>query len=57
MLKGETDYESEEEEISDFENETEDASPQFVTYNPEIPIDTFDVIIVDECHRSIYGKW
>ena len=57
MLKGDSEYESEEEETSDFENETEDASPQFVTYNPEIPIDTFDVIIVDECHRSIYGKW
>ena len=57
MLKGDTDYESEEEETSAFENETEDASPQFVTYNPEIPIDTFDVIVVDECHRSIYGKW
>ena len=28
-----------------------------VTYNPSIPIDTFDVIIVDECHRSIYGRW
>ena len=57
MLKGDSDYESEEEETSHFENDTEDASPQFVTYNPEIPIDTFDVIIVDECHRSIYGKW
>ena len=22
-----------------------------------IPIDTFDLIVVDECHRSIYGKW
>ena len=57
MLKGETDYESDAEEASAFENETEDASPRFVAYNPEIPIDTFDVIIVDECHRSIYGKW
>ena len=57
MLKGETDYESDAEEASAFENDTEDASPQFVTYNPKIPIDTFDVIIVDECHRSIYGKW
>ncbi len=57
MLKGDSDYESEEEETSAFENDTEDASPQFVIYNPEIPIDTFDVIIVDECHRSIYGKW
>ena len=57
MLKGDPDYESEAEETSAFENDTEDASPQFVTYNPEIPIDTFDIIIVDECHRSIYGKW
>ncbi len=26
-------------------------------YNPRIPIETFDVIIVDECHRSIYKLW
>ena len=26
-------------------------------YNPKIPIETFDVIIVDECHRSIYKLW
>lgn len=57
MLKGETDYEPDAEAASAFENETEDAAPQSVTYNPEIPIDTFDIIIVDECHRSIYGKW
>jgi type I restriction enzyme, R subunit len=24
---------------------------------PALPIETFDVIIVDECHRSIYGVW
>ena len=59
MLKGEPDYESddEEEERSDFERETADTTPQQVAYNPNIPIDTFDLIIVDECHRSIYGKW
>ncbi|WP_280449290.1 DEAD/DEAH box helicase family protein [Nocardia brasiliensis] len=28
-----------------------------VRYNAAIPPETFDVIIVDECHRSIYGKW
>jgi type I restriction enzyme R subunit len=28
-----------------------------VEYNPEIPIETFDFIIVDECHRSIYNQW
>ncbi|MYC75282.1 DEAD/DEAH box helicase [Candidatus Poribacteria bacterium] len=55
MLKGDPDYEMEAEETSDFEDEEE--QPAEVTYNPSIPIDTFDVIIVDECHRSIYGRW
>ena len=27
------------------------------SYNPTLPIEAFDVIIVDECHRSIYGVW
>ncbi|WP_117213005.1 DEAD/DEAH box helicase family protein [Allorhizocola rhizosphaerae] len=31
--------------------------PAEVAYNPDIPPETFDLIIVDECHRSIYGKW
>ena len=26
-------------------------------YNSDIPIDTFDVIVIDECHRSIYNLW
>ena len=58
MLKGEPVYEADDdEEGSAFEQETEDTTPQKVIYNPNIPIDTFDLIIVDECHRSIYGKW
>jgi len=28
-----------------------------VAYNPDIPIETFDVVVTDECHRSIYGLW
>jgi type I restriction enzyme R subunit len=28
-----------------------------VTYNPALPPDFFDILIVDECHRSIYGRW
>ena len=28
-----------------------------VRYNPAVPPETFDVIFVDECHRSIYGRW
>ena len=34
-----------------------DLTPLPVVYNPTLPIETFDVIIVDECHRSIYGVW
>src|SRR5262249_39649012 len=32
-------------------------APAEVGYNPDIPPETFDLIVVDECHRSIYGKW
>jgi type I restriction enzyme R subunit len=28
-----------------------------VGYNAAIPPEFFDLVIVDECHRSIYGKW
>jgi len=28
-----------------------------ITYNPAIPIETFDVIVTDEAHRSIYNLW
>ncbi len=28
-----------------------------VRYNEKLPIETFDFIIVDECHRSIYNLW
>ncbi len=31
--------------------------PVPVEYNPDIPIETFDFIITDECHRSIYNLW
>ncbi|MDR2837270.1 MAG: DEAD/DEAH box helicase family protein [Azonexus sp.] len=28
-----------------------------VIYNAHIPSETFDLIIIDECHRSIYNLW
>ena len=31
--------------------------PAPVEYNPDIPIEEFDFIITDECHRSIYNLW
>ena len=31
--------------------------PLPVTYNEKVPIEHFDLIIIDECHRSIYKLW
>jgi type I restriction enzyme R subunit len=31
--------------------------PLPVVYNKKIPIEFFDFIIIDECHRSIYNLW
>ena len=28
-----------------------------MAYTPRVPIETFDFIVTDECHRSIYGQW
>ncbi len=28
-----------------------------VEYTPKVPIEQFDFIVVDECHRSIYNLW
>jgi type I restriction enzyme R subunit len=57
MLKGETEFEAEKENESFFENPPEDKNPKNVVYNSGIPIEYFDFIITDECHRSIYSLW
>lgn len=31
--------------------------PDPIEYNPQVPIESFDIIITDECHRSIYNLW
>ncbi len=31
--------------------------PEPIEYNPAIPIESFDIIVTDECHRSIYNLW
>ena len=40
-------------------NEVQQTAQQekFVRYNPAVPVETFDFIIIDECHRSIYNLW
>jgi type I restriction enzyme R subunit len=46
------------EEESGFEKwQGENGEPLPLSYNPDIPIGTFDFIVTDECHRSIYGLW
>ena len=58
ILKGEPEFAEENEEGSLFETESPLVKkPLPVVYNPAIPIETFDFIIVDECHRSIYNLW
>ena len=56
MLAGEEALDEAEEQTSLFE--TGGAMPERqVAYNPALPIEAFDVIVTDECHRSIYKSW
>jgi type I restriction enzyme R subunit len=55
ILKGEKEMDEELDEHSIYELPV--AGPVEVVYNASLPPDAFDVIIVDECHRSIYGLW
>ncbi len=60
ILSGEEEPDEETEEKSLFEQEEEGQvpkKPKNVRYNPAVPIETFDVIVTDECHRSIYNLW
>ncbi len=34
-----------------------DKQAKKVAYNSAVPVETFDFIIIDECHRSIYNLW
>jgi len=56
MLRGE-EMDEDLDEKSGFELAAADDREREVKYNPAIPIETFDFIITDECHRSIYNLW
>jgi type I restriction enzyme R subunit len=49
------------EEVPDADDPQLDAAapeaPVTVIYSPDLPPESFDLVIVDECHRSIYGSW
>ena len=56
ILRGvELDESAEEESL--YELKLKDEKPKEVVYNSTIPIEFFDIIIIDECHRSIYNLW
>ncbi|OGA65016.1 MAG: type III restriction endonuclease subunit R [Betaproteobacteria bacterium RIFCSPLOWO2_12_FULL_68_20] len=56
MLRGrELAEEDEETSVEGLEKVWKDIPP--IEYNPKIPIETFDIIVTDECHRSIYNLW
>lgn len=57
MLCGQPEYEEQLEELSMFDISPEGEKPKEISYSPNIPIETFDFIITDECHRSIYNLW
>lgn len=52
------------EELSDTEEETNPGEIQWgkreplpVVYNEKVPMEFFDFVVIDECHRSIYNIW
>ena len=57
MLKGDEEFDPSLEEAAGFTYADLQQQPVEVSYNPRIPIETFDFIITDECHRSIYNLW
>jgi type I restriction enzyme R subunit len=55
ILRGDAELPKDLDEVSTFDSIP--TRPVEVDYQPALPIEAFDVIIVDECHRSIYGVW
>ncbi|MCW5914220.1 MAG: DEAD/DEAH box helicase family protein [Chitinophagaceae bacterium] len=56
VLKGqELEESAEEENPNEIRWQPKEVPP--VEYNPKLPIEFFDFIIIDECHRSIYNLW
>ena len=58
MLKGETQLDPAAEEGSQFETTSAGITePLSVVYNAAYPPEYFDVVVIDEVHRSIYTLW
>jgi len=59
MLCGEAEFDAANEEVSLWEADAAlfHQPEKTVRYNPRLPIEYYDFIITDECHRSIYHLW
>jgi type I restriction enzyme R subunit len=57
MLKGRELPEEADEESTAAAESLLDKAPEPIDYNPAFPIETFDIIVTDEAHRSIYNLW
>ena len=53
VLKGQTVTDNDDPNLDGYIPE----APVEVQYNADLPPEAFDLVIVDECHRSIYGLW
>lgn len=57
MLKGRELPEEADEESTERVEGLFGKEPEPIAYNPAFPIETFDIIVTDEAHRSIYNLW
>jgi type I restriction enzyme R subunit len=61
MLSGKKELDPSLEEESGFEGDIAPTinydKPTLIEYNPEFPIESYDFIVTDEAHRSIYNLW
>jgi type I restriction enzyme, R subunit len=59
MLRGDEELDPTLEEGSQFDSGAGllAREPAPIEYNAAIPVEEFDVIFTDECHRSIYNLW
>ncbi|MDP4207276.1 MAG: type I restriction-modification enzyme R subunit C-terminal domain-containing protein [Bacteroidota bacterium] len=56
ILRGE-ELDEKAEETNPGEIKWDKREPIPVVYNPKVPLEFFDFVIIDECHRSIYNLW
>ncbi len=57
MLRGDEEFDAEREDLSAWELGVGPEEEMPVVYEPKIPVEFFDYVFIDECHRSIYGRW